>query len=214
MAKITYSALVSTMRGRLHGDVGSAWRGQNYLRVHNPSPRQPKTEKQQEVRGIMSSLAGEWYEINSAEKELWNKYASLLPARMTGLNAYIHLNANLWRYLGVGSKIGAPPPTPWRPGAVMGICCASVDTTTNQCIWTTPTETCILVILDFSPLAGLDDRAHARWSYATSASASALLAEHTHAYPEETIVSYQLRSMDEYGRTTPYSELHNVVTPA
>lgn len=214
MAKITYSALVSTMRGRLHGDVGSAWRGVNYLRVHNPSPRQPRTEKQQEVRGIMSSLAGEWYELTSAQKELWHKYASLLPAPMTGLNAYIHLNANLWRYIGTAGKITAPPPTPWRPGAVMGICCASVDSTNNQCIWTTPALTCVLVILDYSPLAGLDDRAHPRWSYVTAVSASVLLAAHAHTFPEHTIITYQLRSMDEYGRTTPNSETHDVTTPA
>lgn len=214
MAKIVYSALVSTIRGRHHGDVGSAWRGVNYLRVLNPSPRQPRTEDQQTVRGIMNSLSGEWYSLTTVQKELWNKYASLLPDALTGLNAYIKLNSNLWRYLGVSSKITAPPPTPSRPGAITGLSCASVDSTTNQCIWTTPTETCILAIMDFSPMAGLDDKAHPRWSFAVSASASVLLAEHTHAYPEGTIIRYQLRTMDEMGRTTPNSHIEEVTTPA
>lgn len=213
MAKIVYSALVSTIRGRLHGDVGSAWKGINYLRVLNPSPRQPRTEAQQNIRGYMNSLAGEWYPLTSSQKLLWNKYASLQAKAMTGLNAYIQLNLNLWKYLGVGAKITAPPATPSRPGAITGMSAASVDSTNNQVSWVTPTDVDVLAIIDYSPIAGLDDSAHPRWSFAASASASATIVTHTHAFPTGIIINYQARTLDTSGRITPNSEVHAVTTP-
>jgi len=206
--------MVNTIRGSLRGDVASAWKGRNYLRDKNHSPRQPRTEKQQNIRGYMASLSGEWYPLTATQKELWSKYGSLMPRPITGLNAYIKLNANLWNYLGTAYKITAPPPTPSVPGAIVGLSCASVDNVTNQCIWTAPTETCVLVIMDFSPMAGYDEGANPRWSFAASASASAVLVEHTHAYPEGTIINYQLRTMDLYGRVTPNSVIDQVTTPA
>lgn len=214
MAKVTYTAFVSTVRGKIRGDVGSAWKGRNYIRTLNPSPRQPRTEKQQNTRGYMASLAGEWYALDDTYKELWNKYGSLMPQPITGLNAYIMLNANLWKYLGTAAKISYPPATPSVPGAIVGLSCASVDSTHNQCSWTAPSETCILAIIDFSPMAGYDEGNHPRWSFAVSASASALIATHTHAYPTGTIINYQARSMDESGRITPNSVIKQVTTPA
>lgn len=221
--KILYSALVDTMRGKLQGSVGSAWKGINYMRRHNPSPRQPRSEVQQDVRGIMSSLAGEWYGLTATQKELWNKYASLLRVSsqgpegispLTGLNAYVRLNLPLWKYIGTAAKITAPPPSPSVPGSLVGTSFASVDSTNNQMSWTSPTTTCDLVILDYSPLAGLDDRANPRWSFAVSGSASLTLLTHTHAYPTGVIVYYRGRVMDPYGRMTPSSPIGSVTTPA
>jgi len=214
MAKVTYSAFVSTVRGKIRGDVGSAWKGRNYIRNLNPSPRQPRTEKQQNVRGYMASLAGEWYALTASYKELWNKYGSLMPKPITGLNAYIMLNANLWKYLGTAAKIDYPPATPSVPGAIVGLCCAKVSSTANQCSWDAPLESCVWAILDFSPMAGYDEGNHPRWSFAAGVSASITVVTHTHTYPIGTIINYQMRTMDQSGRITPNSVIAQVTVAA
>lgn len=211
MAKIIFSALVETIRGShgKGGTVSSAWKGINVLKRH-PSPRQPRTATQQNIRGIMNTLSGDWYAISSTLKDLWNKYASLLPGAMTGLNAYQKLNANLHRYLGSSAAITAPPPTPGTPEPCGTLAVTVTDSVTNTITWVTPTGVADYAIADFSFMAGRDDRANPRWGYAIGASASALTAVHTHAYPVGTIMSYRVRVMDAHGRMSPFSERFDV----
>lgn len=205
MAKIVYSALVDTIRKKLQGSVMSQWKGINVIKS-GPTPRQPRSEKQQFIRGIMNNLAGDWYGRTSAEKELWKKYASLLPTALTGLNAYLKLNSNLWRYLGSAFTITAPPPTPSTPEALVGFALTVTDSLNNSLAWTTPTAVADYVIVDYSVLAGLDDGANPRWSFAAGASASASPATHAHTYPVGSIMRYRGRVMDSYGRVSPNTE--------
>lgn len=213
MAKITYSALVSDIRGKVGGHVASGWKGVNYLKKHNPSPRQPRTEEQQTIRGYMSELSVEWYTLTSSQQLLWNKYASLLDKPMTGQNAYIKSNLNIWRYAGSEYKKTAPPATPSRPGAITGMSAASVDTTHNQVSWIAPCAANVTVIIDYSPQAGFDDKSSPGWSPATNVASQYKLTTITHSFPSGTIIKYRAKSMDEWGRMSPPSDIHNVTTP-
>lgn len=215
MAKIIFSAFVETVRGShgKGGTVSSAWKGVQVLKRH-PMPRQPRTAKQQEIRGLMNDLAGNWYGLTSTQKELWNKYASLLDGPFTGMNAYQKLNLNLVRYTGIANLMTAPPSTPATPESTAGHTMTATDNVTNTLTWTTPSTVPDYLILEYSFMAGLDDRAHARWSYAAGVSPSALTLAHTHAYPEGTIMSYRARVMDAYGRVSPYTERMDVTVPA
>lgn len=215
MAKVTFSFAIETVRGShgKGGTVSSAWKGVQVLKRH-PMPRQPRTAKQQEIRGLMNDLAGNWYGLSAVQKELWNKYASLLNGPFTGMNAYQRLNLNLARYLGVAEIISGPPPSPATPESLSGHGMAATDGTTNTLTWTSPSTVADWVILDYSFLAGLDDRAHPRWSYATAVSPSALTLAHTHGYPEGTIMSYRARVMDAFGRMSPNTERMDVTVPA
>lgn len=213
MAKIQYSALVSDIRGKMGGQVASGWKGISYLKNHNPSPRQPRTESQQNVRGYMSSLSAEWYDLTEPQQLLWNKYASLMDKPMTGQNAFIKLNLNLWRYLDSTFKITAPPPTPGRPEAVAGMSAASVDSTHNQVSWTAPYEGDITVIIDYSPQACFDDKSSPGWTYAGISASSNENTTITHSFPSNTILRYRAKTMDIYGRMSPVTTIHNVTTP-
>jgi len=212
MAKVSYSALVDTIRGKLNGSVASSWKGINTLKRH-PSPRQPRTEAQQTVRGYMNNLAGDWYGLSDTLHDLWNRYASLLPKPMTGLNAFVKQNTALCRYLGYGSEITNPPPTPSTPEAITGFSMAVTDSLNNTASWTSPTGVSDYVILDYSFLAGRDDGANPRWSFAAGASASAATKAHTHAFPIGTVMRYRARVMDSYGRVSPNTAV-SVVTVA
>lgn len=213
MAKIEYTGLVSNIRGKIGGTVASGWKGINYLKSNNPNPRQPRTELQQDVKGYMSSLSAEWYGLGDAEKLLWNKYASLQKKPMTGQNAYIKLNLNIWRYITSAHKITAPPATPSRPGAITGMSAASVDSTHNQVSWITPDDGAITVIIDYSPQACFDDKSSPGWTYAANVASSYKITTLTHSFPSDTILKYRAKTMDIYGRMSPQSNIHNVTTP-
>ncbi|MCD6365751.1 MAG: hypothetical protein J7M14_07735 [Planctomycetes bacterium] len=126
------------------------------------------------------------------------------------MNAYLKLNANLYRYLSSSDVISAPPPTPSTPEPCGTLSVVATDSVTNTLTWVTPSAATDYVIADFSFMAGRDDRAHPRWGYAAGASASALTMTHTHAYPVDTIMSYRVRVMDAYGRMSPFSERKDV----
>jgi len=207
VAKVFYSALVDTIRGSMKkGSVMSAWKGIQYMKTH-AWPRQPRTAVQQRVRGIISELAGDWYSMTEGQKELWNKYASLLKNPMTGLNAYVHTNLRLYKYLGAGSMIDYPPPSPATPDAPAGLSASAAGAGTFQISWTAPTATNQIVIVEKSPLAGLDDRARPRFAVAGTAGADAGLISISHTYPSGTVVRFRVRSMDLYGRISPPSEI-------
>lgn len=209
MAKVKYSALVDTIRGKLNGSVMSQWKGQNVIKS-SASPRQPRSETQQLIRGIMNNLAGQWYALSDTQKELWNRYASLLPSPMTGLNAYLKQNANLERYLGYGSKITNPPQTPSTPEALIGFAATPTNSVTNTLVWTSPSGADDYVIVDYSFMAGRDDGASPRWTLAGGASASALTVVQSHTYPVGTVMRFRARVMDSYGRTSPNTAVTTV----
>lgn len=215
MAKVIFTALVESMSGShgKQGSVSSQWKGVQVLKRH-ARPRQPRTSTQQLIRGLMNDLSGNWYGLSAVQQSLWNKYASLLEGAKTGMNAYQRLNLNLARYLGVANITNAPPPTPSTPDSVFGHTMTATDNTTNTLTWTAPTTVADWLILDYSFMAGLDDRAHPRWSYAAAVSPSALTLAHTHAFPTGTIMSYRARVMDEYGRVSPFTERMDVTVPA
>lgn len=215
MAKVIFSALVESMSGShgKNGTVSSSWKGVQVLKRH-PTPRQPRTAMQQQIRGLMNDLSGNWYTLSDVQHDLWNKYASLLNGPLTGMNAYQRLNLNLARYLGVAEIIAAPPPTPATPDSPTGHSMTATDDTTNTLTWTAPSGNSDYLIMEFSFLAALDDRAHPRWSFAAGVSPSALTLAHTHAYPTGTIMSYRARVMDQYGRVSPYTERMDVTVPS
>jgi hypothetical protein len=203
MAKIVPSALVDHFSGNMGGgSVMSRWKGIGTLKKH-PSPRQPRSEAQQAVRGNLNTLAGDYYALSDTEKLLWEKYASLLPGKMSGLNAFIKLNSNLRRYLGVADQITAPPPTPSTPEALGGFAVTVTDSLNNSIAWTTPTSASDYVIVDYSFMAGRSDLAHPRWGYANGDSASGSPVVHTHDFPIGTVLTYRGRVMDSYGRISP-----------
>lgn len=120
MAKIVFSALVSSVTGKLHGSVMR--RGKAGVTLMDAyKPKASATNYQLAHRGRISDKASEWYALSSAVKELWHKYASLLSRPMSGQDAYVMLNIRL-----VSADhddltaITSPPATPSTPEHVGG----------------------------------------------------------------------------------------------
>lgn len=120
MAKITFSGLVSQVTGKFHGSVLRKGRGGVVL-MDGYKP-QPASRCQRIQRGYVSNYSVGWYSLTVSQKELWNKYASLLRGAMTGFDAYMKLNMRLAlsNHDDLGSVV-APPASPSVPIHVVGL---------------------------------------------------------------------------------------------
>lgn len=203
MAKIYYSALVNSIRGRVSHSVLSIWKGIGVVKRHNANPRQPRSCHQQRVRGLMNDLAGDWYGLSSTLKEMWSKYASLLSKPMSGMNAYQHLNLALARYFGTASIITSPPPSPSTPEAPWPFTTTAQAGSLVDCTWTVPTDGNWKVLVYESPLVGLDDVSHPRWDFVCDSAASLGICTIASSFPVGTHLRIMAKSIDSYGRVSP-----------
>lgn len=205
MAKIIYSALVSRLSGSLGGSTFARWKGINVIKRKIFRPRQLYNFAQQNIRNIMSWLAGSWYALAANQKIMWNTYASLLPKRMSGINAFIRNNV-LLLYCGIKTVITSqPPPTPDTPDMFteLGVTEAVGITTVS---WTLPSEADLYAIVDRSFMVGLDDGSHPRWAYLGKEATSAESFTDLHGLAAGTIIRYRVRVADEFGRISPWSQ--------
>lgn len=205
MAKIEFSALVNRIKGRISFSVISNWKGIAVIKRHNGSPRQPRTEKQQDIRGYFSDIAGEYYALSSTQKDLWNAYASMLPGSLTALNAYMKNNMVLQKYFPESTRMQSPPKTPATPehGKTLAVYAAAAA---DFCItWVAPTDAGITVIADYWPIPGLDSISNPRWTFGASAGGDALELLVATTLPTDTVVKFRVRTVDEFGRVSPWS---------
>lgn len=212
MGKIFYSALVNTIRGKVSHSVLSAWKGINVIKRHTSGVRQPRTEKQQDIRGMLSELAGEWYSLTQVQKDLWNSWCAMYSLPMTGLNAYAKFNQVLQKYFPGMAKKTEPPATPATPDFPTGFTVTPIASGAFCVIWTTPTATTIHVIADYWPMPGRDSVSNPRWTFGASAGSDATFADLTLTMPENVVVKFRIRTLDEEGRVSPWS--HVLVTAA
>lgn len=126
MAKIVFSGLVSSIKGKLGGSVLRGGRGGTTL-MDAYKPKASATNPQLAHRGRISNKASEWYALSSSVKQLWNKYASLKATPMSGQDAYVMLNIRL------ASAdhddlvaITSPPATPSTPESLVGFAAISI----------------------------------------------------------------------------------------
>ena len=204
MAKIELSALVNRIRGKLSGTVLSTTKGINYLKRYNPKPVQHRTRLQAQIRGAASDLSGEWYSLSSTLKDLWQAYASMLPRPMSAINAYISLNQRLIHYFGTTAKRTAPPPTPATPEHVQGLSIIPKGTSDFCITWTKPTDANTHVVVNYRPLFGIERTTSQQWKFGAVAASNLLSARINTAYDAGTIIKFKVRTIDTYGRASPW----------
>jgi hypothetical protein len=207
MGKIYYSALVNTIRGKVSFSVMSAWKGINVVKRHNPNPRQPRSEKQQDLRGMLNNLAGEWYSLSDIQKDLWNSFCAMYKLTLTGLNAYVKFNQVLQKYLPGTARKTEPPPSPATPEFALGFTVTPVAGGDFCVIWTSPTLTTLYAITDYWPMPGLDSTNNPRWTFGGTAGCDATFIDLDLDMPAGVIVKFRLRTMDAHARLSPWSHI-------
>lgn len=205
MAKIEFSALVNRIKGRISFSVISNWKGIGIVKRHNGSPRQPRTEKQQDIRGYFSDIAGEFYALSDSKTNLWNSYASMFPGPMTALNAFVKHNMILQKYFPECTRMTSPPKTPATPEHAKTLSVYAMPDADFCISWVAPTDTTIYMITDYWAMPGRDSVTNPRWTFGASAGSDTTELAVTTDLPTDTVVKFRCRTIDDYGRASPWS---------
>lgn len=166
MAKVEYSALVNRITGSL---AGSTFKGNKILNVlmRRNRPRNPRTERQQIVRGCLAYYSGQWYALTDSEQELWNKYASLRGGGVSGYNLYMGTNVRICASCStLLSEKRHPPTFPSVPASITGgsaLCSGSGVLTVT---WSTPNDASLYVQVYYAYDSGYSTVGKESWHLA------------------------------------------------
>lgn len=207
MPKVIFSAIVQDISGKMGGSTLKRVKSGTILR-RRQTTRQPRSQKQQETRGLYNTYAGKWYALSDTQKSLWNKYASLLPGTLSGFNAYLRLNIHLRKANHAGlTEISTPPPVPSTPEALGGLDAvpASGQTVIS---WTAPLDAATWVQVFFAPEVGFSFKGKEKWSLVETVLSNVGQVTHSHDFPTTTPLLYRARTTDAFGRISPWSHTH------
>lgn len=207
MAKVHFSALVNDISGSVNNSVMSLWKGIQVLKRKNPHPHQPRSEKQQDIRGMLNELSGEWYGLTTVQQGLWNSWVSMVKSPMSGLNAFCSFNQLKNKYFPGSTRMSTPPPSPSTPTFPMGFTVTPIAGGSFCAIWTGPLLTTLFVVVDYWPMPGLNAETKPRWTFGATAGSDATFADLTLGMPVGTIVKFRVRSIDAYNRCSPWSHI-------
>lgn len=206
MATWTPSAFIGDIRGLVGDQVFSFQKGTHYIKRHNANPYDPQTAAQQAVRGNLSNISAWWYTLGDTEQRMWEKFASMKKAHLSGYNAFVGVNMSLYNS-GIPSppRRDHPPLTPATPGAVGDFSAYVINPTTNALVWTRPDDATLYVqtwkCYDWNYYSGYNQR----WKLQAATLSTALGYVHVHDTPIGARIWYHLRSIDLWGRRSPYT---------
>jgi len=114
-------------RGSVAGVIYNTSRAGKYAKSFT-APVQRRTARQLEVRGLLLKITRKWQTISSANRSLWNAYATQHPQidwaknamLLSGHNWYVRCNVMMqWM---MGATVDTPPATPGpdTPAALVG----------------------------------------------------------------------------------------------
>lgn len=209
MAKVTPSALISEITGRIDGHVFSMWKGQIVLKSFT-NPTQPKSEAQQKIRGFYSNLSGKYYALSAINKTEWQIYADALPEVMSGYNAFIRNNTRLlYANHPLLVEITTPPDPPAPPDAPVGFT-ASYDSGDDEfdLTWTTPIEPSLFIQAFFSPKVGYHNDISPHWAFLVSQrSHEGPIHMDASGYSSPRTIRFRLRVIDPCGEISAYTTI-------
>jgi len=124
--KLRAPILSADARGRFADAlVFGIWRGLNWAR-RLVMPRNPKTPRQEEVRGILTTVTRAWPKLSDSQRALWEAFALLMSPtdpltgnqiRWTGIAGFIWTNTVL---VDTGQPLALTPPSLPMPTGVPG----------------------------------------------------------------------------------------------
>jgi hypothetical protein len=214
MAIIEFSSLVNRIKGRVSSGVVSYWKGKGVIKSYSSSIHNDRSAAQQEVRSNLSELSGEFYSLTDKQKELWKTYASALSDPMTALNAYVAVNSRLQKYFPDTARKTGPPSSPSTPKSFKSLSITAYAAGLFCVHFTKPTNSTLFAIVDAWAMPGLDKVTNPSWSFLASAGCDTGAVQNTPGYPADTVVKFRARTMDAWGRVSPWSETISLVTQA
>jgi hypothetical protein len=211
MAIIQYSGLVNRIKGRVSHSVVSNWKGRGIIKRHNGSPRQAHSQAQQETRGLMNDLAGEFHALDLVNKIMWQGYATLLPEPITALNAYVSHNLRIQKYLPGTARRTVPNPDPETPAAML-LTVLSAMPNGNFCVyWNQPDSADLIVVADYAVSPGKRTDANPKWTFGATCGADALEILVPSATPAGFLTYVRVKTINIYGKASPWGSTMSLV---
>lgn len=204
IAKAHYSHLIARISGRVGNVVYASNQGGDYVRSYCEFPYNPNTERQQLIRNAFKSLTGIYASLTDTQKKIWDRYASMLSARYTGIAAFLHLNLTL-----AGADHPAlthfliPPLSPSTPRSVWEITVTALSSFSNLIAWDFPSVSSLYVPVYYRLPKSYPDFPGAHQRFAGTARSDSLCLTHSHTFSSATIVKYFCYSLDIHGRLSP-----------
>ena len=203
MAKITYSALITNISGKIGGSTLKRGKGNSVI-FNTIQPAKSRTARQHDIRGYISQLSVRWYSLTATEREMWNTFASLTHRKQSGINGFMMLNLKLLSADHVSLTVITTPPTlPSTPESIKGLDRTYIDSDTNRIEWTAPNDVNTYVQVYYCVEPGYSFKNKEKWSLVETVNSACLVIDHDHDYPTGTIINYHALSMDTSGRVSP-----------
>lgn len=207
MAKITPSALISQISGRLMGQVAQVWKGEIILR-ESPPPPKSRSVSQAKLRGLSSDYAGAYDSLNSAQKAEWEAYADAIADVMTGMDSYVRNNVRLI-YADHGSLTAITnPPDPPAPPTIPAGFAVSYDGGDDEfdLEWTSPDANDLYVQASFSPQVGYNNTLFPKWKFAETVVSDVLIINiNAVNYSSPRYFRFRIRTIDPSGEISAWS---------
>ena len=225
MAKIFYSGLVNTIKGKLGTTIHQKFRGTDYQRQSPDSWANPNTYRQRQLRSNFTTLRTAFESLPPIAKKLWNDYTIAAYLKSEGWAGYLHLNATLLNASHAALCAHTyPPPYPSTPEHPAGFCVYGLSTTCMSITWTGPLLTCQYVIARFRlhngfccafPAYGLcpTDGYRPSWRFIETVRSDQGHILFQHTWPSNTRLHFQLHTIDTWGRRSPFTHTLTLRNP-
>lgn len=225
MARIFYSCLVNTIKGKLQNTIYQKYKGTDYIRAAPTSVAQPNTARQLQIKDNLGILAKAYYGLTDQCKELWDTYASMAGMHCFGYHAFIKLNANILNACHADlTCTDHPPHTPGTPKHVRNFAVTAMSSTVTCLTWTHPNDVNTYVTGHFRLHRGFclnfctyglcpTDGYRPSWRFINTHRADQLQMTHTHNWPTGARLFYRLNSIDTWGRKSPVSHAIKILVP-
>lgn len=217
MAKMYYSGLVNTMKGRLGTSVYLKRRGVDIVKAYPLSPTNPNTYRQQQVRANLTTLRRAYLNLSNTAKDRWHAYTLAAGIKANGESGYLHLNATLLNASHAALCAHTYPPfTPWTPPHATGFSVTSMSTTAFCISWTAPLCTAVYMQAHFHLHSGFccvfpgyglcpTDGYRPSWRFIETVRSDQGYILFSHTWPETARLYFHLHTLDTWGRRSPFT---------
>jgi len=225
MAKIQYSALVNRIMGKIGDTVYSQTGKVLYIKTAPVSVAQPNTYRQLQLKANFCIVTKLWTGLPASYKELWNGRASNSNKPFFGQQSFISLNCNLLNASHSGLTLREHPPlTPSTPTFPKNFCVFIMSATSFCLSWTLPQDSSNFITANFRlhkgfclvhPSFGLCPtygyRPSFRFIETVRSDTGAIV--YNSDWPSNTRLFFRIRSLDAWGRLSPWTHVIPCVQP-